>query len=79
MNGIYRLCSPIVGSGSNVSIDTPFGLDSYMSFGCSGLADFDSSAFLGNSESIISDSAVPNGCLLLVDPVWSTGIVMGVC
>ena len=63
---------------SDVPPDSSFGSSSYMSIGCSRLADSDSSSFLGNSELIIPDSAIPNGCLLLVDPIWSVGIVVGV-
>ena len=72
------LLPPVVGSGLNVPIVTSIGLSFYMSIGCSGLAISNSSAFLNNFESIILDSAVPNVCLLLVDPIWSTGIVVGV-
>ena len=63
---------------SDVPPDSSFGSSSYMSFGCSRLTDSDSFSFLGNSESIISDSAVLNDFLLSVDPVWLDRIVVGV-
>ena len=69
---------PVAGYGSNVPIDTSFGLVSYMLIDYSRLADSDSFAFLGNSRSIISDLVVRNDCILSVDPVWLTGIVVGV-
>ena len=68
----------VVGFASDVLSDSSFGSCSYMSIDCLGLADSDSSVFVGNSESIISNSVVPNDCLLLVDPIWLIGIVVGV-